>query len=43
LAVAYWLLARQVLRERGDLQPEEDLSVSMEDFETKEEEISSFE
>ncbi|HDI07798.1 MAG TPA: 30S ribosomal protein S2 [Candidatus Bathyarchaeota archaeon] len=35
LAVIYWLLARQVLRERGELKPDEDLSVPIEEFETK--------
>lgn len=35
LAMVYWLLARQVLRERGELGPDEDLSLSVEDFETK--------
>jgi len=35
LAIIYWLLARQILRERGELQPEEDLPLTIEDFETK--------
>ncbi len=35
LAVVYWLLARQVQRERGDLSPDEDLSVTVDDFEVK--------
>jgi small subunit ribosomal protein S2 len=35
LAVIYWLLARQVLRERGEVPPDGELSVSMEDFEVK--------
>jgi small subunit ribosomal protein S2 len=35
LAVIYWLLARQILRERGDLSPDGDLPVSIEDFEAK--------
>ncbi len=35
LAVIYWLLARQILRERGDLPPEGDLEVPIEDFEMK--------
>jgi small subunit ribosomal protein S2 len=35
LAVIYWLLARQILRERGEITPEGDLSQSIEDFEIK--------
>ena len=35
LALTYWLLARQVLRERGELGPDEDLPVPVEAFETK--------
>ena len=35
LALVYWLLARQVLRERGELAPDEDLPVPVEHFETK--------
>jgi small subunit ribosomal protein S2 len=35
LAVIYWLLARQVLRERGEIPPDGDLTVSIEDFEAK--------
>lgn len=35
LAVIYWLLARQVLRERGELPPDGDLSIPIEDFEVK--------
>ncbi len=35
LAVIYWLLARQVLRERGEIPPDGELSVSIEDFEVK--------
>ncbi len=35
LAVIYWLLARQVMRERGEVPPDGDLSVSIEDFEVK--------
>ena len=35
LAVIYWLLARQVLRERGELLPDKDLSVAIDDFEAK--------
>ncbi len=35
LATMFWLLARQILRERGELAADEDLSVSIDDFETK--------
>lgn len=35
LAVIFWLLAREILRNRGDLPPDGDLSVSIDDFETK--------
>ncbi len=35
LALIYWLLARQVLRERGVIPPDGDLPVSVESFETK--------
>ncbi len=35
LALVYWLLARQVLRERGDLSLEKPFEVSVEEFETK--------
>jgi len=35
LATVYWLLARQVLRERGELAADQDLNVPVEDFETK--------
>jgi small subunit ribosomal protein S2 len=35
LAVVYWLLARQVLRERGELQSDKDLPATIEDFEAK--------
>ncbi|MGD8544865.1 MAG: 30S ribosomal protein S2 [Candidatus Bathyarchaeota archaeon] len=35
LAVVYWLLARQVLREKGDLSLDEDLSLTIDDFEVK--------
>jgi len=35
LAVIYWLLARQVLRERGELPQDKDLPVTIEDFEAK--------
>ncbi|HID18449.1 TPA: 30S ribosomal protein S2 [Candidatus Bathyarchaeota archaeon] len=35
LAMVYWLLARQVLRERGEIPPDGNLPTSVEDFETK--------
>jgi small subunit ribosomal protein S2 len=35
LAVIFWLLARQVLRERGELSADKDPSVTIEDFEAK--------
>ena len=35
LAVIFWLLARQVLRERGELAPDRDPPVTIEDFEAK--------
>jgi len=35
LAVIYWLLARQVLRERGELPLDKDLQATIEDFEAK--------
>jgi small subunit ribosomal protein S2 len=35
LAVIYWLLARQVLRERGELQPDKDPPLTVDDFEAK--------
>jgi len=35
LAIIYWLLARQVLRERGELPLDKDLPLTVEDFETK--------
>jgi small subunit ribosomal protein S2 len=35
LAVIYWLLARQVLRERGELAPDKDLTLTIDDFEAK--------
>jgi small subunit ribosomal protein S2 len=35
LAVIYWLLARQILRERGEIPPDGDLSQSIDDFEIK--------
>jgi len=35
LATIYWLLARQILREKGEITPDGDLTVSIDDFETK--------
>lgn len=35
LALVYWLLARQVLRERGDLPPDGDLPALIDDFEAR--------
>jgi small subunit ribosomal protein S2 len=35
LARIFWILARQVLRERGELKPDQDLPVPPEEFETK--------
>jgi small subunit ribosomal protein S2 len=35
LAVIYWILARQVLRERGELLLEKDLPLTVDDFEAK--------
>ena len=35
LALLYWILTRQILRERGILGPTEDLPVTYEDFETR--------
>jgi small subunit ribosomal protein S2 len=35
LAVVYWLLARQILRERGEIPPEGDLPIPIEEFEVK--------
>jgi len=35
LAVIYWLLARQVLRERGEIPSDGDIPLSIEDFEIK--------
>jgi len=35
LAVIFWLLARQVLRERGELPPDKDPPATIEDFEAK--------
>ena len=35
LAVIYWLLARQTLRERGEIPPDGEISQSIDDFEVK--------
>ena len=35
LAVIYWLLTRQILRERGELPQNQDLPVTIDDFEAK--------
>jgi len=35
LAVIYWLLARQILREKGEVPPDGDISQSIDDFEVK--------
>jgi small subunit ribosomal protein S2 len=35
LAVIYWLLARQTLRERGELAMDKDLPLTVDDFEAK--------
>ncbi|NWG10716.1 30S ribosomal protein S2 [Candidatus Bathyarchaeota archaeon] len=35
LAVIYWLLARQILRERGELPPDKDPPSAIDDFEAK--------
>lgn len=35
LAIIFWLLARQVLHERGDLAPDKNPSLAIEDFEAK--------
>ena len=35
LAVIYWLLARQILRERGEIAPDADPVETIEDFEIK--------
>ena len=35
LAVIYWMLARQVLRERDELPPDKDMDLSIDDFEAK--------
>jgi len=41
LATIYWLLARQILREKGEIPPDGDLSTPIEDFETKLVEVRS--
>ncbi len=35
LALLYWLLTRQILRERGELKEDQDLPVPVEEFETR--------
>ncbi len=35
LAVIFWLLTRQVLRERGEIAPDKDIPATIEDFEAK--------
>jgi len=35
LATVFWLLARQVLRERGDIPPDGDIPYGIEDFEAE--------
>ncbi len=35
LAVIYWLLARQILREKGEIPPDGEMSQSIDDFEVK--------
>ncbi|RLI66581.1 MAG: 30S ribosomal protein S2 [Candidatus Asgardarchaeum californiense] len=35
LALVYWLLARQILRERGDIGPNEDIPITPDQFEFK--------
>ena len=35
LAVIFWLLARQVLRERGEIGPDKDIPATIDDFEAK--------
>ena len=35
LAVVYWLLAREVMRERGEIPPDGDIPLSINDFEVK--------
>lgn len=35
LAVVYWLLARQIMRERGEIPPDGDITQSIDDFEVK--------
>jgi small subunit ribosomal protein S2 len=35
LAVIYWMLVRQILREKGELTPDQDMQQSIDDFEAK--------
>jgi small subunit ribosomal protein S2 len=39
LALVYWLLARQVLRERGELAPDASFSIPLEEFESRPKEV----
>ena len=40
LATVFWLLGRQILKERGEIPPDGELTVSIDDFETKLEEAA---
>jgi small subunit ribosomal protein S2 len=42
LATIYWLLARQIQREKGEIPPDGDLAIPIDDFETKLVEARSF-
>ena len=35
LAVVYWLLARQIMREKGEIPPDGDIAQSIDNFEVK--------
>ena len=35
LATAYWLLAREILIQRGDMKEDQDMKYEIDDFETK--------
>ncbi len=35
LAIIYWLLARQIMRERGEIPADGDINLSIDDFEVK--------
>jgi small subunit ribosomal protein S2 len=39
LALVYWLLARQVLRERGELAPDAPFPIPLEEFESRPREV----